>query len=177
MTLRAGRYGPYVNHGKVNATLPKDADPTTLNLEGALALLAAKAAGGGGGSAQGRLLGEHPVGGPITVRAGRFGAYVNHGKTNATLKANASPETITLEEAIRLIEDKEAAGGGARKKAPAPKKSAPKAAAAKKKRSRRRQSAVRDDACKKIGPARKPAAAKNPPPKQRQRKQKKAKQA
>ncbi len=60
------------------------------------------------------------------MRAGRFGAYVNHGKTNATLKASAAPETITLEEAIRLIEDKEAAGGGKRK-APAPKRSAPKA--------------------------------------------------
>ncbi len=130
VTLRAGRYGPYVNHGKVNATLPKDADPTTLNLEGAVALLAAKASGGGG-SAQGRLLGEHPSGGPITVRAGRFGAYVNHGKTNATLKKDMSPETVTLEEAMRLIEDKEAAGGGVRKKAPAPKKSAPKSSASK----------------------------------------------
>ncbi len=178
VTLRAGRYGPYVNHGKVNATLPKDADPTTLNLEGALALLAAKAAGGGGGSAQGRLLGEHPSGGPITVRAGRFGAYVNHGKINATLKANASPETITLEEAIRLIEDKEAAGGGARKKAPAPKKSAPKAAAAKKK-------AIPDDdsppfettPARKSAPARKPAGAKKPAAKAAATKQKKAKQA
>ena len=161
VTLRAGRYGPYVNHGKINATLPKDADPTTLDLDGALALLAAKASGGGG-AAQGRLLGEHPSGGPITVRAGRFGAYVNHGKTNATLKANASPEAITLEEAIRLIEDKEAAGGGAERKAPAPKKSAPKAP---RQGSGRRKSPTDDDsppfetaAKRKSAPARKPAA-------------------
>ena len=134
VTIKAGRFGPYVSHGKVNATLPREADPTTLTLEEGLALLAAKAAGNA--SVQGRLLGEHPSGGPITVRAGRFGAYVNYGKINATLKGDASPETITLEEAIRLIEDKEAAGGGSSKrKAPAPKtpqkKAAPKKEAAK----------------------------------------------
>jgi DNA topoisomerase-1 len=181
VTLRAGRYGPYVNHGKVNATLPKDADPTTLNLEGALALLAAKASGGGG-SAQGRLLGEHPSGGSITVRAGRFGAYVNHGKTNATLQANASPEAITLEEAIRLIEDKEAAGG-ARKKAPAPKKSARKASAPKASGSNKKAAADDDSppfettAKRKSAPARKPAGAKKSGAKPATEKQKKAKQA
>ena len=49
-------------------------------------------------------VGEHPDGGPISVRAGRFGPYVNHGKVNATLPKSLSPESISLEEAIRLIE-------------------------------------------------------------------------
>ena len=39
-----GRYGPYVKHGKVNATLPKTADPETVTLEQAVELIAAKAA-------------------------------------------------------------------------------------------------------------------------------------
>jgi DNA topoisomerase-1 len=108
VTIKAGRFGPYVNHGKVNATLPRDADPTTLTLEEALALLAAK--GEGKAAVQGRSLGKHPDGGEITVREGRFGPYVSHGKTNATLKKGMSAEAISLEEAIRLIEDKEAAG-------------------------------------------------------------------
>src|SRR5208282_6196770 len=130
VVVKAGRYGPYVNHGKVNATLPSDADPTTLTLEDAIALLAAK--GAGKGSLQGRLLGEHPEGGPITVRSGRFGPYVNHGKINATLKNGLSAETLSLEEAIRLIEDKAGAGTGQRsaKKQPAKsKRDAPKRAA------------------------------------------------
>ena len=42
----------------------------------------AKAAGGG---VIGRLVGQHPDGGPVTVRDGRFGAYVNWGKVNATI--------------------------------------------------------------------------------------------
>jgi len=51
-----------------------------------------------------------------TVRAGRFGPYVNRGNTNATLIGGMSPETITLEEAIRLIEDKQGAGTRSRAK-------------------------------------------------------------
>ncbi len=124
VTIKAGRYGPYVNHGKINATLPRDADPTSFTLEEAIALLQGKSAANA--TTQGRLLGEHPSGGAITVRNGRFGAYVNHGKVNATLKGDLSPEAITLEEAIRLIEDK---GGPVKpRKAPA-KKSAAKATA------------------------------------------------
>ncbi|MGH6849645.1 MAG: topoisomerase C-terminal repeat-containing protein, partial [Methylocella sp.] len=135
VVVKAGRYGPYVNHGKINATLPRDADATRLTLDDAIALIAAKAAGKGGNAGmQGRLLGAHPTGGPVTVRAGRFGPYVNRGNTNATLKGGMSPETITLEEAIRLIEDKQEAGTRSRAKKimrAAPKTTA-KAAAARK---------------------------------------------
>jgi len=38
-----GRYGPYVKHGKINATLPKDAEPNTLSVERAVELIAARA--------------------------------------------------------------------------------------------------------------------------------------
>jgi DNA topoisomerase-1 len=38
----AGRYGPYVKWGKVNATLPKGTEPETIDLDTALALIAAK---------------------------------------------------------------------------------------------------------------------------------------
>jgi DNA topoisomerase-1 len=40
----AGRYGPYVQHGKIRATLPKSVEPEALTLEEALELLSAKAA-------------------------------------------------------------------------------------------------------------------------------------
>ncbi|WP_417688931.1 type I DNA topoisomerase [Roseibium sp.] len=42
-----GRYGPYVKHGKVNATLPKDTDPQAVTMEQAVELIAAKASKGG----------------------------------------------------------------------------------------------------------------------------------
>ena len=103
--MKAGRFGSYVNHGKINATLPKGTDTTTLTLDEAVAALAAKAAGGG--VAGGRMLGEHPNGGPVTVRPGRFGAYVNWGKVNATIPKSVSPDEISLSEAVGLIEERE----------------------------------------------------------------------
>jgi DNA topoisomerase-1 len=49
VTVRDGKYGPYVNWGKVNATLPKGKDPMAVSLEEALTLVAEKAAKGGNG--------------------------------------------------------------------------------------------------------------------------------
>ncbi|MGI9387494.1 MAG: type I DNA topoisomerase, partial [Methyloligellaceae bacterium] len=45
--LLSGRYGPYVKHGKINATLPKSADPEKITLDEAVQLIAAKAEKGG----------------------------------------------------------------------------------------------------------------------------------
>ena len=47
VTLRSGRFGPYVQHGQIRATLPRDMEPDTVTLEAAVALIAAKAAKGG----------------------------------------------------------------------------------------------------------------------------------
>jgi DNA topoisomerase-1 len=43
VTLHSGRYGPYVKHGKLNATLPRDREPESFTLDEAVALLAAQA--------------------------------------------------------------------------------------------------------------------------------------
>ena len=42
VSLYAGKYGPYVKHGKVNATIPDKDAIDTVTLDEALALLAAK---------------------------------------------------------------------------------------------------------------------------------------
>ena len=118
ISVKSGRFGPYVSWGKVNATLPRAIDPASVTMDQALEMIAAKSAGGGGTG--GRMLGEHPEGGAITVRAGRFGPYVNLGKINATLPKSITAETVTLEDAIKLIDDK----GGPPKKKAAPKRAA-----------------------------------------------------
>ena len=76
------------------------------------------------------MLGDHPDGGPIEVFEGRYGPYVKHGKTNATLPKDMTPDVVTLEQAIELVNAKAAQGGG--KKKAAPKKAAAKKPAAKK---------------------------------------------
>jgi len=60
------------------------------------------------------VLGEHPNGGPVSVRPGRFGAYVNWGKVNATIPKSVSPDEISLGEAVDLIEEKEGRPAGPR---------------------------------------------------------------
>jgi DNA topoisomerase-1 len=66
------------------------------------------------------------------VLAGRFGPYVKWGKVNATIPKSKSPETITLDEAVELIADREGRPAKpARKTGPA-KKAAAKPAAPKK---------------------------------------------
>ena len=118
ISVKSGRFGPYVSWGKVNATIPRAIDPASVTMHQALEMIAAKSAGGG--STGGRMLGEHPEGGAITVRAGRFGPYVSLGKINATLPKSITAETVTLEDAIKLIDDK----GGPPKKKAAPKRAA-----------------------------------------------------
>ena len=125
ITVKQGRFGPYVNHGAVNATLPKGTPVESITLADAVAALAAKAAGGGGGG--GRKLGEHPDGGEITVQAGRFGPYVKWGKVNATIPKSISPEAITLLDAVELITEREGKPSKAGKKAPTKAKHAAKA--------------------------------------------------
>ena len=105
-----GRYGPYVQHGKTYANLSADDDVLTVGGNRAIDLIVAKESGRAErparGAPAGRSLGEHPAGGAVAVRDGRYGPYVNHGKTNATLPKGTDPATLTLEEALRLIEDK-----------------------------------------------------------------------
>ncbi|MBN9262971.1 MAG: DNA topoisomerase I, partial [Hyphomicrobium sp.] len=50
----SGRYGPYINHAKINANVPKGKEPAAVTVEEAIALLAERAAKGGGKTAKGR---------------------------------------------------------------------------------------------------------------------------
>ena len=88
----------------------------------------------------GRLLGDHPNGGQVHVKAGRFGPYVEHNKSRATLGKAHDMAEITLETALELLVAKLAKGGSTKKtatKKTATKKTATKKAAAKKSSSKK----------------------------------------
>jgi len=110
-----GRFGPYVLHEGVYASLGKDDDVLVVDLERALELLAAKAARGGRGAASTanvlKDLGPHPdTGEPVSVLDGRYGPYVKAGKTNASLPKDVAPADMTLEQALALLAEKQAKG-------------------------------------------------------------------
>ena len=135
-----GRFGPYVQHGKTYANIGNDEDILDIGLNRAVTLIEEKKLNPGKGrrfgADPGKQLGEHPQkGGMIVAKNGRYGPYVSHNGVNANLPNDKTPETITLDEAVALIDARAESGGGssARRKrpargAPAKKAAAPKAA-------------------------------------------------
>jgi len=142
-----GRYGPFILHDGKYANLPDVEEVFTVGLNRAVDLLAQKAAGGfkrGGATAAAAIKTFEHDAGPITVRSGRYGPYVNQGKINATLPKDLKPEDVTLEQAVALIAARAEATGGKTRKAPA-KKAAPKKAAAKKPAAKKKVATPADD--------------------------------
>ena len=112
-----GRFGPFVLHSGTYANLPGVDEVFEVGLNRAVALLAEKRAGGGRGgrgeSAALKDLGVHPVdGAPVKILSGRYGPYIKHGSTNANVPKGSEPADITLEEAVKLLAEREAKGGG-----------------------------------------------------------------
>jgi DNA topoisomerase I len=116
-----GRFGPYVQHIKTYANLDSGDDVLTIGLNRAVTLIAEKILNPGRGrrfgADPGRPLGDHPdKGGPVVVKKGRYGPYVSHDGVNATLPSDMEPETVTLEQALPLLDAREAQGSGKKKK-------------------------------------------------------------
>ncbi len=105
IVVRVGRYGPYIQRGEDRAPVPDDLAPDELTVEKAEELLAAPSGD--------RVLGEDPATGlPVVAKAGRYGPYVQLGEVEAGSKAKPptaslfetmSLETVTLEDALRLL--------------------------------------------------------------------------
>ena len=99
--VKIGRFGPVVQIGTADdkdkpqfAHLPKDLGMETITLEQALDLFRLP-----------RMLGEYEDE-PITVGSGRFGPYVLHKKQYTSLPKGVDPLSVTIADAVRLIEEK-----------------------------------------------------------------------
>jgi DNA topoisomerase-1 len=117
ISLRAGRFGPYVQRGEASeanpkpdrASLPKGWSPDGLTLERALALLSLP-----------REVGLHPEDGvPVEAGIGRFGPYVKHGSVYANLPDVEEVFTIGMNRAVEVLAQKASRGRG-RTAAPGP---------------------------------------------------------
>ena len=99
--VKIGRFGPVVQIGTADdkdkpqfAQLPKEQSLETITLNEALELFKLP-----------RELGDYEHK-PVTIGAGRFGPYILHNRQYASLPKDTDPMTITLDEAIALIEEK-----------------------------------------------------------------------
>ncbi|MCB6179695.1 type I DNA topoisomerase [Rhodobacter sp. Har01] len=109
ISLRAGRFGPYVQRGEATeaqpkpdrSSLPKGWTPDGLTLERALALLSLP-----------RLIGPHPEDRqPVEAGIGRFGPYVKHGPTYANIPDVEEVFTLGMNRAMEVLAQKAARGG------------------------------------------------------------------
>jgi len=111
VVVRVGRFGPYLQDTRSDrrVSVPEDLPPDELTLERALELLEAPRA-----ERSERVLGADPATGlPVLARDGRYGPYVQLGGDDAgakgakpkrsSLLAGMSPETVTLDEALKLL--------------------------------------------------------------------------
>ena len=101
VSVKIGRYGPIVQIGSAEdedkprfAQMKKGQTIETITLDEALELFRLP-----------RTLGEFE-GNPVSVGTGRFGPYIRHDKFYVSLSGVADPLTITLEEAVKMIQDK-----------------------------------------------------------------------
>src|SRR6185312_15263952 len=115
ITAGIGRFGPFVRHDKTYASLEAGDEVFDVGLNRAVTLIAERVAKGPSrrfGADPGKPLGDHPTLGGVVVKGGRYGAYVSAGGVNATIPSDKTQETITLPEAIALIDERVAKGGG-----------------------------------------------------------------
>ncbi|WP_135450941.1 type I DNA topoisomerase [Tabrizicola caldifontis] len=110
ISLRAGRFGPYVQRGDASeanpkpdrASLPKGWSPDSMTLERALALLSLP-----------REVGKHPDDGlPVEAGIGRFGPYVKHGSVYANIADVEEVFTIGMNRAVEVLAQKASRGRG-----------------------------------------------------------------
>ncbi|MEO8802392.1 MAG: topoisomerase C-terminal repeat-containing protein, partial [Rudaea sp.] len=92
-----GRFGPFVKHGKIYASLKPDDDPYTIELPRALELLHEKAE-----LARNRLIASFKDG-AIEVLRGRYGPYITDGEKNARIPKDREPESLTEDECAELL--------------------------------------------------------------------------
>ena len=119
ITAGLGRFGPFVKHEKTYASLEAGDEVFDIGLNRAVTLIAEKVAKGPSGrrfgADPGKPLGDHPSLGAVAVKNGRYGAYVTAGGINATIPSDKTVDTITLPEAIALIDERAAKGGGSKR--------------------------------------------------------------
>lgn len=120
-----GRFGPYVQQGKLFASIPKDIDPYTITFEQAKELIIAKQEA----DAKKHIQTFETEDATIQILNGRWGPYIKKDKTNYKLPKDVEAEKLTLEEVLKIIA--EAPKKTSRRKT-APKKATPKKTASKK---------------------------------------------
>jgi DNA topoisomerase-1 len=106
------RYGPYIKHERFVRLGPED-DVLSIGMNRAIALLDDAGRKARPAPAVLKELGPHPKDKkPIVLYRGRFGPYLKHGRQNVTLPKGRDPDSLTLEDGVKLLQEKAAKAKG-----------------------------------------------------------------
>ena len=106
-----GRYGPYVQLGKLFVSLPKEDDPMTVNLDRAIELIKVKQE-----EEKNKIIKLFPENEDVQLLNGRYGAYLKIGRSNFRLPKDKDPKELSLEECLEIAENQPKKKRGAKKK-------------------------------------------------------------
>ena len=117
ITINYGRYGGYLSCAEKNASLEDISEFFEIGINRAVSLLANAKPGRLKSSSEIKTLGDHPDDKkPVKVMKGKFGPYIKYKTINATIPDQYDPETISMDEALDLIERKLEKDGKSKKK-------------------------------------------------------------
>ena len=106
-----GRYGPYVQLGKLFVSLPKEDDPMTVNLDRAIELIKVKQE-----EEKNKIIKLFPENEDVQLLNGRYGAYLKIGRSNFRLPKDKDPKELSLEDCLEIAENQPKKKRGAKKK-------------------------------------------------------------
>lgn len=113
ITIGIGRFGPYIKHDALFASIPAGLDPMTITLEQAIDIIIQKRE-----AVSNRVI-HNFEGTDIQVLKGRFGPYISFGKLNYRIPKGTNVESLTLEEVQAIIANSQPTGRSAKKDASA----------------------------------------------------------
>ncbi|MFA6391577.1 MAG: topoisomerase C-terminal repeat-containing protein [Patescibacteria group bacterium] len=105
ITVSNGKFGPYIKAGKETRSLPSNLSPLKITLDEARDLLKGDKLRPGGKSAVINL-GQDEERNDIIIKEGKFGPYITNGKINVSVPKTITSDSVTLEDAIAMLEKK-----------------------------------------------------------------------
>ena len=97
IVVRVGRFGPYIDHDGVFASIPKDEDPGAVTRERAIELILARQK-----ALAERLIKEFPENPDVQILKGRWGPFLKIGKLNVKIPKGTDATRLTLEQCLAL---------------------------------------------------------------------------
>jgi DNA topoisomerase-1 len=94
-----GKFGPYIKHTNNYYSLDKTDDPHTITLERAQEVIEIKRQ-----EEKAKIIREFDGNPPVRIIRGRFGPYISIGKDNFKIPRDMKPETLTLEDCLKIMQ-------------------------------------------------------------------------